>query len=140
MIQKRQFFTQMTAQEFREFMRCPKQQPKENKYHAQKTEVGGITFDSKKESKDWQQLCLLEASGAISNLRRQVPFVLQEAYTNNQGKKIRPILYLADFVYEKDGKKYVQDSKGGKATQTDVFKLKRKIFEYKYPEYIFVVS
>lgn len=140
MIQKRQFFQTMTAQEFREFMRCPKQEPKENKYHAKKTEVDGITFDSKKEANDWRQLCMLEASGGISNLRRQVPFVLQEGYTNNQGKKIRPIVYMADFCYEKDGKKYVQDSKGGKATQTDVFKLKRKLFECRYPEYIFIVS
>ena len=133
----------MTAQEYRELMGLSKptiQKSLTNKYHAQKTEVDGIKFDSKKESKDWKELCMLEAAGGISNLRRQVPFVLQEGYTNNQGKKIRPIIYLADFVYEKDGKTYVQDSKGGKATQTDVFKLKRKLFEYKYPEYIFVIS
>ena len=110
------------------------------KYRNKKIVIDGIKFDSKKESKDWKELCMLEAAGGISNLRRQVPFVLQEGYTNNQGKKIRPIIYLADFVYEKDGKTYVQDSKGGKATQTDVFKLKRKLFEYKYPEYIFVIS
>lgn len=141
MIKKQQFFYNMSAAEYRQMMGGARQPvKKENKYHAQKTEVDGIKFDSKKESKDWKELCMLEAAGGISNLRRQVPFVLQEGYTNNQGKKIRPILYLADFVYEKDGKKYVQDSKGGKATQTDVFKLKRKMFEYKYPEYIFIVS
>ena len=143
MVKKQQFFFNMSAQQYRELMGISKptftyQTPqKENKYHAKKTEVDGVKFDSKKESKDWKQLCMLEASGGISNLRRQVPFVLQEAYTNNQGKKIRPILYLADFVYEKDGKTYVQDSKGVK---TDVFKLKRKLFEYRYPEYIFIVS
>lgn len=137
MIQKRQFFTQMTAQEFREFMRNPKQEPKENKYHAKKTEVDGITFDSKKESRDWQQLCMLEASGGISNLRRQVAFELQPKFTNNKGEHVRAINYVADFVYKKDGKTYVQDSKG---VRTDVFKLKLKLFEYKYPEYIFIVS
>lgn len=143
---QKDFFQTMTSQQYRELIGlskpafCYQQVQKENKYHAQKTEVDGIKFDSKKESNDWRQLCLLEASGEISNLKRQVSFILQEGYTNNQGKKIRPIIYVADFVYEKDGKTYVHDSKGGKATQTDVFKIKRKLFEYKYPEYIFVVS
>lgn len=142
MIKKQQFFCNMTAQQYREMMGISKPiaVQKENKYHAQKTEVNGIKFDSKKESHDWRQLCMLEASGGISNLRRQVTFELQPKFTNNQGVNIRAINYVADFVYEKDGKTYVQDSKGGKATQTDVFKLKRKLFEYKYPEYIFVVS
>lgn len=127
----------MTAQEFREFMRNPKQEPKENKYHAHKTEVDGITFDSKKESRQWKELCMLEASGGISNLRRQVSFELQSKYTNNKGEHIRAINYVADFVYEKGGKTYVQDTKG---VRTDVFKIKKKLFEYKYPEYEFIVS
>lgn len=142
MVKRQQFFFNMTAQQYREMMGItkPVQVQKENKYHAQKTEVNGIKFDSKKESKDWQQLCMLEASGGITNLQRQVSFELQPKFVNNQGENIRAINYVADFVYEKDGKKYVQDSKGGKATQTDVFKLKKKLFQYKYPEYIFVVS
>ena len=127
-------FIKTTANAFRDIVK------KENKYHAKKTVVGGIKFDSKKESKDWQRLCMLESCGIISNLQRQVAFELQPAYINNQGKKVRAIEYIADFCYEKDGKMYVQDSKGGKATQTDVFKLKRKMFEYRYPGYIFVIS
>lgn len=128
-----QFIT-ATAKSFRDMVK------KENKYHAKKTKLGDITFDSKKESRDWQQLCMLEACGIISNLRRQVHFELQPAYVNNQGKKIRAIEYVADFVYKKDDKIYVQDSKGGKATQTDIFRLKKKLFEYKFPGYIFVIS
>ena len=139
MIPKRQFFQTMTAQEFREFMRNPKQEPKENKYHAKKTEVDGIVFDSKKESKDWQQLCMLESSGGISNLRRQVAFELQPKFTNNKGEHIRAISYVADFVYEKDGKKYVQDSKSP-ATRTPVYKIKKKLFEAKFKDYIFLES
>ena len=138
MIKKQQFFCNMTAQQYRELMGISKPTvQKENKYHAQKTEVNGVTFDSKKESRQWKELCMLEASGGISNLRRQVAFELQPKYTNNQGEHIKAITYVADFVYEKDGKTYVQDSKGVK---TDVFKLKKKLFEYKYPEYIFIVS
>lgn len=110
-----------------------------NKFHAKKTVVDGIKFDSKKESKDWQQLCMLEASGGISNLRRQVPFVLQEGYTNNQGKKIKPIIYNADFCYEKNCQKYVQDTKSP-ATRTPVYKIKKKLFEAKFKDYIFIES
>jgi hypothetical protein len=121
-------FLRMTAKEYR-------QQFTKNKYHAQKTEVGGITFDSKKEAKDGLKLQQLASTGVISNLQRQVKFVLQEGYRNSQGKAIRPICYIADFVYERDGKKYVQDSKG---VRTEVYKIKRKIFEKKYPEYIFL--
>lgn len=139
MIKKRQMFFQMSAQEYREMMGLSKPitVQKESKYHNQKVEVDGRTFDSKKESKDWKNLCTMEACGMISNLRCQVPFELQPKYTTRDGRKIRPITYVADFVYERDGTKYVQDSKG---MRTDVYKLKRKMFEYKYPDYVFIES
>lgn len=138
-IKKQQFFFNMTAQQYREMMGItkPVQVQKQSKYHAQKTEVDGITFDSKKESRDWKNLCTMEASGLISNLRRQVSFELQPKYTTKDGRKIRAISYVADFVYERNGTTYAQDSKGMK---TDVYKLKRKMFEYKYPDIVFVES
>lgn len=138
MIKKRQVFYSMTAEEYRQmFLGERKPVQKQSKYHAQKTEVDGIVFDSKKESKDYLQLKHLEDCGVIKNLRRQVSFELQPKYTNNKGEHIRAINYVADFVYEQDGKTIVRDTKGVK---TDVFKLKRKLFEYKYPEYEFIIS
>ena len=138
MIKKQQFFYTMSAKDYREMMGGPRQPvQKESKYHAQKVEVDGKKFDSKKESRDWKNLCTMEASGIISNLRRQVSFELQPKYTTKDGRKIRSISYVADFVYERDGQTYVQDSKGMK---TDVYKLKRKMFEYRYPDIIFVES
>ena len=108
-----------------------------SKYGAHKTELDGITFDSKKEAKRYALLKQLERFGMISDLRRQVPFELQPGYTNNQGKKIRAITYVADFVYVENGKQTVEDTKGFK---TKEYQIKRKLFEYKYPEYIFVES
>ena len=108
-----------------------------NKYHAQKTCVGDVTFDSRKEARRYSTLCEWEKFNVITNLQRQVTFELQEGYTNNQGKKIRPILYIADFTYEQDGKKIVEDCKGVK---TKEYRIKKKLFEYKYPEYLFVES
>lgn len=136
MVNKRQFFFNMTAQEYREMMGVSKPVPqKESKYHNHKVEVDGIKFDSKKESKDWKHLSTLEAGGIISNLRRQVPFELQPKYVTKDGRKIRPISYVADFVYERDGVTYIQDSKG---VRTDVYKIKRKMLEYKYPDHVFI--
>lgn len=112
---------------------------KANKYHAHKTTIGDTTYDSKKESKRGEYLDWLQRIKQISNLQKQVQFVLQEPYVNNKGEKIRAIIYVADFVYEQDGNKIVEDVKGGKATQTDVFKIKKKLFEKKYPEYDFRV-
>lgn len=132
------FFQSMTAAQYRELMGISKPTiQKESKYHNQKVEVDGRTFDSKKESRDWKKLCTMEAAGMITNLRGQVPFELQPKYTTRDGRKIRAITYVADFVYERDGTKYVQDSKG---MRTDVYKMKRKMFEYKYPEYVFIES
>ena len=97
----------------------------------------GKVYDSKKEANRSFQLELLAKMGKIQNLQKQVPFVLQDGFINNQGKKIREIKYIADFVYMEDGKMVVEDSKGVK---TEVFKIKEKLFQYKYPEIIFRVS
>lgn len=138
MIKKQQFFYTMSAKDYREMMGGPRQPvQKESKYHAQKVEVDGKTFDSKHESRDYLKLKSMEDSGIINNLQTQVSFELQPKYTTKDGRKIRSISYVADFVYERDGQTYVQDSKGMK---TDVYKLKRKMFEYKYPDIIFVES
>ena len=86
-------------------------------------------FDSALEAKRYRQLVLLERAKAIKNLQLQVPFLLQESFRKN-GKTYRKIEYIADFVYEENGKTVVEDTKGVK---TEVFKIKQKLFEYKYP-------
>ena len=47
-----------------------------NKFNAIKTTIEGITFDSKREARRWQELKLLERAGEIERLERQVPFSL----------------------------------------------------------------
>lgn len=134
---RQNFFQIMTAEEYRRAVGISKTEPTKSKYHAQKTEVDGKTFDSKHESRDYLKLKSMEDSGIISNLQTQVSFELQPKYTTKDGRKIRSISYVADFVYERDGVTYAQDSKGMK---TDVYKIKRKMFEYRYPDIIFVES
>ena len=138
MIKKQQFFYTMSAKDYREMMGCPRQPvQKESKYHAQKVEVDGKKFDSKHESRDYLKLKSMEDSGIISNLQTQVSFELQPKYTTKDGRKIRAITYRADFQYVRDGVTYVQDSKG---FRTKEYALKRKMFEYRYPDIIFVES
>lgn len=128
-------FLKMSAKQYRQMV----EGKKGNKYNAIKTESDGIEFDSKKEARKWQELKMLERSGLIKDLQRQVRFILQDEYVNNQGKKIRPISYIADFCYYdvKRKKNIVMDTKSS-ATRTPVYLIKKKMFEYKYKEYIFI--
>lgn len=122
-------FLKMTAKQYRSWKKSP------SKYHAEKTIIGDTVYDSKKEAKRGIELEYLQRIGQIKDLQKQVRFILQEDYVNNEGQKIRPISYIADYVYEQDGKKIVEDVKG---VRTDVYLLKKKMFMFKYPEYKFI--
>ena len=102
----------------------------ESKYKNKKTQIDMYIFDSTKEAKRYRELKLLEMAGEISNLELQPRFLLQESFKKN-GKTYRKIEYVADFKYIEKGKTKVEDAKG---LQTDVFKIKHKLFEKKYPD------
>lgn len=103
-----------------------------SKYHAKKTTVDGITFDSRREADRYLVLKSMEEDGAIENLRRQVRYELVPAF-DVDGKHYRPVYYVADFVYVEDGKEVVEDVKG---MVTDVYKLKSKLFARRYGKVI----
>ena len=99
-----------------------------NKYGNRKvTTFDGITFDSSKEAKRWGELKLLERVGAITDLKRQVEYVLiPPQYID--GKCVeRAVKYIADFVYIEGGKTVVEDTKGVK---TPDYIIKRKMMLY----------
>jgi len=101
------------------------------KYHNKKMIIDGNKFDSIKEAKRYQELKILEKAKEITELRLQVKFELQPSFKKNN-KTIRKIEYIADFTYydNKSQQYIVEDTKG---YRTDVYKLKKKLFEYKYP-------
>ena len=101
-----------------------------NKYRNKKIIVDDYIFDSIQESRRYKELKLLLRAGQIKNLELQPHFLLQEGFKKN-GKTYRKIEYIADFKYIENGKTIVEDVKG---LQTDVFKIKHKLFEKKYPE------
>lgn len=129
------------------------------KYHNMPTErvtaAGNILrFDSQKEAGRYDELAALERAGKIRDLRMQVDFTLQEAYTDTEGRRIRAIRYKADFTYDRRiaspsvstsfaGKqvelikekatwaKVVEDVKS-RATRTKAYIIKRKLMKERF--------
>ena len=106
------------------------------KYHVPKDKsrrtYDGIVFDSVLEMKYYKEVVLPGvASGEITSFELQKKYQLQPSFIHD-GKRIRSIDYIADFVLQySDGHEVVVDTKG-KADTTAL--LKRKLFYYKYPE------
>lgn len=105
---------------------------KESKYHNVKTEVNGIRFDSKKEARRYQELLSLQELGLIEDLRLQVNFTLQEAYTKPNGERVRAIVYKADFTYQQkdqngDYTLYIVEDVKSRATKTPAYRMKKKL-------------
>ena len=110
----------------------------QNKYLNKKCEINGIVFDSRKEARRYCELLLLVNGNYIKNLQRQVKYVLIPAQYevveryDKSGKRLkdskklveRECSYVADFVYEEDGKTVVEDTKGMK---TKDYIIKRKL-------------
>ena len=97
-----------------------------NKYHAKKTTINGITFDSKHEANRYCELLLMEKAKAIQDLKTQVsfPLIMKSKY----GKEI---VYKADFTYYEDGKLVVEDAKSP-GTRTPLYRLKKRLVAEKY--------
>ena len=105
------------------------------KYHNTKTVADGIKFDSRLEAERYAQLKLMERAGAIRDLELQPEYELIPSFKKD-GKTWRRTVYKADFRYIlADGDRIIiEDVKGSTAVITDVFRLKQKLFEYRYPE------
>ena len=106
------------------------------KYHNKKTVADGIKFDSKLEAERYAQLKMMERAGVIRDLELQPSFELIPSFRKN-GKTWRRTLYKADFRYilAEDDSYIIEDVKGSTSVITDVFRLKQKLFEYKYQDY-----
>ena len=116
------------------------------KYHNKPTErvtpAGNVLrFDSQKEARRFDELSALERAGTIRDLRMQVDFTLQEAYTDGEGRRVRAIRYKADFTYmkqsfvDRDGEwqwaLVVEDVKS-RATRTKEYIMKRKLMKERF--------
>lgn len=140
---QRQILQKIAAQEAQraqESGRAEQKRGKNRKYRNTPTERGledgsKLRFDSQKEARRYDELMLMLKAGEIKDLRLQPQFTLQEAYTTPKGDRVRAIRYQADFSYETRAfgddldiwDLVVEDVKGGNATKTREYQLKRKM-------------
>ena len=116
---------------------------KKAKYNNRKIKVDGVVFDSVKEYKRYCQLQAMEEAGEIKDLQRQARFELipsqrEPDRVGPRGGKIegkvieRASVYTADFAYfdNRTGEMVVEDIKGGSATKTEAYVLRRKLMLY----------
>lgn len=128
---------------------------KTSKYHNKPTErvtpSGAVLrFDSQKEARRYDELAALERAGQIRELRMQVDFTLQEAYTDAGGRRVRAIRYRADFTYYRKPTQEIDTSAPGfslkigiswplvvedvksRATRTKEYIMKRKMMKERF--------
>lgn len=115
---------------------------KKNKYNAKSVEYDGLKFDSQKEALRYKELRFLISEGIITDLQRQVKYLLIPAQREpatvgkrggiKQGKLIEhECSYIADFVYTvvESGETVVEDTKG---MRTKDYVIKRKLMLFVY--------
>ena len=124
---------------------------KGKKYNNTKIECEDGKFDSKKEYQRWLVLKEAQEQGIITDLQRQVKFVLIPAVTEDYVVHLKTkdkiktrtlqlaITYTADFVYIKEGEEVIEDVKASKMLLSDRFVIKEKLFFWKYRKRIRLV-
>lgn len=96
-----------------------------SKYHARKVVYNGEMFDSQKEYQRYRELLILQRTGMITDLKRQVKFELIPSQRIDGKVVERATSYIADFVYTTQrGERVVEDVKGVK---TPEYVIKRKL-------------
>lgn len=100
-----------------------------SKYKSRKIEWNGITFDSKKELARYQTLLIREKNKEITDLQRQVKFLLID---KQKGKKRveRKMEYVADYTYLENGELVVEDVKSDFTRKIPLYIAKRKMMLY----------
>lgn len=106
-----------------------------NKYGATKIMIDDIVFDSMLESRYYIYLLIEKMNGRIQSFELQPEYELLPRFQkviDGKKKTFRRTVYIADFlVIDNNNEASIIDVKG---TLTEVFKLKRKLFEYTYPD------
>ena len=93
------------------------------KYGNRKVSIGGETFASQKEADRWCHLLLLEKAGEVVKL---TPHPVYQLLVNG----VRIGKFTADFEWvSKDGEVHIEDVKGGQATKTTAYRLRKRLFE-----------
>lgn len=107
---------------------APAAPKKESKYRSRKVERDGVTYDSNKEATRALVLERMQAAGEISDLRRQVAFVLAPAVRLAGEMRQKPALrYWADFTYLQNGVLVVEDVKSAPTRTKESYRIKKHL-------------
>jgi hypothetical protein len=96
--------------------------------------LDGISFRSTLEADCYVLFRAWERLGAIHGLRCQPRFLLSPGMRLSGGKWQRPVTYVADFEYIRDGRRHVIDAKG---FRMEVYRIKAKLFRVAHPTVVF---
>ena len=104
---------------------------KRNKFNAQKVEMDGMTFDSKKEHKRYIELKAMQQRGEIFGLEHHTKFELAPKTKIEGEKRAKPALrYFADFTYYMiSGEYIVEDVKSAATRKLASYRTKKHLMK-----------
>ena len=114
-----------------------------NKFGAKKTVYQGVTFDSNVERDRFRYLEFQQKAGEISNLHRQVRFLIIPKLTKTVPTQLKtkvrydervvelPAYYTCDFCYIENGIYVIEDVKNAYSQEIRDYPLRRKLMMQK---------
>ncbi|WP_417212394.1 DUF1064 domain-containing protein [Acinetobacter venetianus] len=104
---------------------------KRNKFNAQKVELDGMTFDSKKEHRRYIELKAMQQRGEIFGLEHHTKFELAPKTKLEGEKRVKPALrYFADFTYYNiTGEYIVEDVKSAATRKLASYRNKKHLMK-----------
>ena len=126
--------TSMSVEQYRREILKQSDKPKaakRNKFNAQKVELDGMTFDSKKEHKRYIELKAMQQRGEIFGLEHHTKFELAPKTKLEGEKRSKPALrYFADFTYYIiSGEYIVEDVKSEVTRKKDSYRNKKHLMK-----------
>lgn len=126
--------TSMSVEQYRREILKQSNNPravKRNKFNAQKVELDGMTFDSKKEHKRYIELKAMQQRGEIFGLEHHTKFELAPKTKLEGEKRVKPALrYFADFTYYIiTGQYIVEDVKSEATRKKDSYRNKKHLMK-----------
>lgn len=126
----------------------PQESSKKQHYSGNKSELDGHKFDSDTERKYYLWLKSRLQNGEIADLVTHPTYELQKGFSDQWGRVHRAIRYTPDFEYTEvdTGERVVVDVKpkpknkrAKRATQSEAFRIRVRLFQYQNPDKRFEV-
>lgn len=103
---------------------------KHNKFNAQKVELDGMTFDSKKEYRRYIELKAMQQRGEITRLEHHTKFELAPKTKLEGENRAKPaVRYFADFTYYIADKYIVEDVKSAATKKLSSYRTKKHLMK-----------